>query len=96
MPWAEVVVNFHDMLKNTTAGYGSLDTFEADPPLLEAKLSKVDLQLNGESVSPLSFVCHSANAQAEARVVCKRLQEVLPRQQFVVQIQVSTRVISSK
>lgn len=87
MPWAEVVVNFHDMLKNVTAGYGSLDTFEADPPLREARLSKVDILLNGEAVGPLSFVCHSQNAQSEARVVCKKLQEVLPRQQFVVVIQ---------
>jgi GTP-binding protein LepA len=87
MPWAEVVVNFHDMLKNVTAGYGSMDTFEADPPLLEANLSKVDILLNGDAVGPLSFVCHSPNAQGEARGVCKKLHEVLPRQQFVVVIQ---------
>jgi elongation factor 4 len=87
MPWAEVVVNFHDMLKNVTAGYGSLDTSEADPPLQEASLSKVDILLNNDEVGPLSFVCHRSNAQAEARVVCQKLQEVLPRQQFVVVIQ---------
>ncbi|VEU39962.1 unnamed protein product [Pseudo-nitzschia multistriata] len=87
MPWAEVVVNFHDMLKTATAGYGSLDTSEADPPLREARLSKVDVFLNGEPVGPLSFVSHTPNAQADARVVCKKLQEVLPRQQFVTVIQ---------
>mmetsp|Transcript_27363 Transcript_27363/g.66451 ORF Transcript_27363/g.66451 Transcript_27363/m.66451 type:complete len:733 (-) Transcript_27363:36-2234(-) len=98
MPWAEVVVNFHDMLKNVTAGYGSLDTFEGDPPLMEAKLSKVDIQLNGESVGPLSFVCHTPNAQGEARIVCKKLQEVLPRQQFVVVIQAKAdgKIIASE
>ena len=98
MPWAEVVVNFHDMLKTTTAGYGSLDTFEADPPLREARLSKVDILLNSDSVGPLSFVCHTPNAQAEARVVCKKLQEVLPRQQFVVVIQAKAdgKIIASE
>ena len=98
MPWAEVVVNFHDMLKNVTAGYGSLDTFEADPPLQEARLSKVDIHLNGDSVSPLSFVCHTPNAQAEARFVCKNLQKVLPRQQFVIQIQAKAdgKIIASE
>jgi GTP-binding protein LepA len=98
MPWAEVVIEFHDMLKNATAGYGSLDTFEADPPIKEAKLSKVDISLNGDSVEPLSFVCHSAKAQAEARVVCKKLQQVLPRQQFVVVIQAKAdgRIIASE
>ena len=87
MPWAEVVVNFHDMLKNITAGYGSLDTSDADPPLQEANLSKVDIILNGESVAPLAFVSHKSSAQTEARLVCEKLHEVLPRQQFVVVIQ---------
>jgi GTP-binding protein LepA len=87
MPWAEVVINFHDMLKTATAGYGSLDTFEADPPFREARLSKVDILLNNEAVGPLSFVCHTPNAQADARVVCKKLQQILPRQQFVTVIQ---------
>jgi GTP-binding protein LepA len=90
MPWAEVVVNFHDMLKNITAGYGSLDTSDADPPLQEANLSKVDILLNGESVAPLAFVSHKSSAQAEARLVCQKLHEVLPRQQFVTVIQAKT------
>jgi GTP-binding protein LepA len=98
MPWAEVVVNFHDMLKTCTAGYGSMNTIEADPPLREAKLSKVDILLNGDAVGPLSFVCHTPNAQAEARVVCQKLQEVLPRQQFVVVIQAKAdgKIIASE
>ncbi|KAL3910637.1 MAG: hypothetical protein SGILL_007614 [Bacillariaceae sp.] len=98
MPWAEVVVNFHDMLKTTTAGYGSLNTKEVDPPFREANLSKVDIMLNGDSVGPLSFVCHTPNAQAEARIVCKKLQEVLPRQQFVVVIQAKAdgKIIASE
>jgi GTP-binding protein LepA len=98
MPWAEVVVNFHDMLKTATSGYGSLSTTEADPPLREAKLSKVDILLNGDPVSPLSFVCHTPNAQGEARGVCQKLQEVLPRQQFVVAIQAKAdgKIIASE
>src|SRR6478672_10792507 len=87
LPWAECVTDFHDLLKNATAGYGSLDTSEADPPLQEAKLSKVDILLNGEVVEPLAFVCHNDNVQGEARSVCKKLQEVLPRHQFVTVIQ---------
>ena len=46
MPWAEVVVNFHDMLKNATAGRGSLDTFESNPPIEDSELSKVEILLN--------------------------------------------------
>ncbi|GKY97495.1 hypothetical protein MPSEU_000707800 [Mayamaea pseudoterrestris] len=87
LPWAECVTDFHDLLKNATAGYGSLDTSEADPPLQEAKLGKVDILLNGEVVEPLAFVCHHDNVQGEARSVCKKLQQVLPRHQFVTVIQ---------
>lgn len=98
MPWAEVVIKFHDMLKTATAGYGSLDTFEADPPFREARLSKVDIYLNNEAVSPLSFVCYTPNAQADARIVCKKLQEILPRQQFVtvVQAKADGKIIASE
>jgi len=82
-----VVTDFHDQLKNVTAGYGSIDTGPADPPLQEAKLSKVDILLNNECVDPLSFVCHTDKAHDEGRKVVKALQEVLPRQQFVTVIQ---------
>lgn len=87
MPWGEVVTDFHDELKNVTAGYASFDTRESDPPFVESSLSKVDIMLNGEVVEPLAFVSHSQSAQFHGRAVCKKLQEVLPRQQFVTIIQ---------
>lgn len=87
MPWAEVVVDFHDQLKNVTAGFGSLDTSEGEPPFREADVNKVDIMLNGDVVEPLAFVAHKNDAQSQARVVCKKLQAVLPRQQFVTVIQ---------
>mmetsp|Transcript_27700 Transcript_27700/g.66755 ORF Transcript_27700/g.66755 Transcript_27700/m.66755 type:complete len:490 (-) Transcript_27700:2052-3521(-) len=98
IPWAEVVVSFFDQLKTATAGYGSLDTSAGNPPLREARLSKVEILLNSEPVTPLSFVTHTPNAQSEARVVCKKLQEVLPRQQFVVTIQAKAdgKIIASE
>lgn len=83
IPWAECVTDFHDQLKNATAGYGSMDTSEGDPPLKEANLSKVDIMLNGEVVEPLAFVCHADSSQSEGRSVCKKLQDVLPRQQVM-------------
>ena len=96
MPWAELVVDFHDQLKNVTAGYGSLDSTEAG--YVESDLAKVDIALNGDLVEPLAFVSHKDAAQAEARSVCKKLQEVLPREQFVTIIQgkVGNKVIASE
>jgi len=85
LPWAEVVTDFDDKLKSVTAGYGSMTTQEDG--YKQATLSKVDILLNGEKVEPLAFVCHKDDAAGQARVVCKKLQEVLPRQQFVTVIQ---------
>jgi translation elongation factor EF-4 len=73
IPWAEVVTELHDQLKNVTAGYGSLDTQKADPPWAEASLSKVDIMLNNESVAPLAFVCHRDVAHTEAKAVCRKV-----------------------
>ena len=87
IPWGEVVTDFHDDLKNCTAGYASFDTSPSDPLYVGAKLSKVDIMLNGDVVEPLAFVSHKDMAQAQARVVCKKLQEVLPRKQFAINIQ---------
>ena len=56
MPWAEVVTDFHDQLKNATAGYASADTTTDGTQV--AKLAKVELALNGDVVDVLSFVAH--------------------------------------
>ena len=96
LPWADVVTDFHDQLKNVSQGYASMDTTEAG--YAEADLVKVDIQLNGEEVSPLAFVCHRDVAQGEARIVCQKLKDVLPRQQFVTIIQATAdnKVIASE
>jgi len=99
MPWGEVVTDFHDQLKTTTAGYGSFDVVDGDPPFQKSKLNKIDILLNDEVVDPLSFVCHVDQAPAQARSVCKKLHEVLPRQQFVTVIQakaVGGKIIASE
>uniref|UniRef100_A0A7S2UJ11 Tr-type G domain-containing protein n=1 Tax=Attheya septentrionalis TaxID=420275 RepID=A0A7S2UJ11_9STRA len=98
MPWGEVVTDFHDELKNCTAGYASFDTSPADPPLLESNLVKVEICLNTDVVDPLSFVCHKDVAQGQGRIVCKKLQDVLPRQQFVTVIQAKAegKIIASE
>lgn len=98
MPWAEVVRDFHDELKSTSTGYASFDVAEADPPRKEANLSKVSILLNSEVVDPLAFVCHADSARSQGRTVCEKLQEVLPRQQFVTVIQAKAdgKIIASE
>jgi GTP-binding protein LepA len=82
LPWGEVVQDFHERLKNVTQGYGSVDTTEADPPFAKADLSKVDIQINGEVVGPLSFVCHEDEAHGEGRNVCKKVSQPCRLQLF--------------
>ena len=98
MPWGEVVTSFFDDLKNCTAGYASFDHKESDPPFRQAKLSKVEILLNGEVVEPLAFVSHTDTAQEQGRAVCKKLQSVLPRQQFVtvIQAKADSKIIASE
>ena len=59
---------------------------------------KIEILLNNELVDPLAFVCHRTKAQSEARVVCEKLQKVLPRQQFVTVIQAKAdgKIIASE
>jgi len=90
--------SFFDELKNCSAGYASFDHKPSSEPFREANLSKVDIMLNGEVVDPLAFVCHKDAAQEQGRVVCKKLQEVLPRQQFVtvIQAKADSKIIASE
>jgi GTP-binding protein LepA len=99
IPWGEVVTDFHDELKNTTAGYASFDSrLSESMEFKEASLCKVEIMLNGEVVEPLSFVSHRDLAQGQGRKVCKKLQEVLPRQQFVtvIQAKADSKIIASE
>ena len=90
IPWAEVVTNFHDELKNATTGYASYDTTEAPIPYKKAPLVKVEIALNGDVVDVLSFVAHVDVAHGQGKAVCEKLANVLPRQQFVIAIQAKT------
>ena len=82
-----MVTDFHDELKSTTAGFASYDTTEDKNPLEQASLCKVEIMLNGDTVEPLSFVAHSKVAGQQGRSVCKKLEDVLPRQQFKIAVQ---------
>jgi len=98
MPWGEVVSSFFDELKNCSAGYASFDHRDSDPLFREANLCKVNILLNGEAVDPLSFVCHKDVSQEQGRNVCKKLQSVLPRQQFVtvIQAKADSKIVASE
>jgi GTP-binding protein LepA len=85
LPLAEIVFDFYDRLKSISRGYAS---FDYSPHSYQAAdLSKVDIKLNGESVDALSALVHRSKAESFGRKVCKKLKELLPRQQFQIAIQ---------
>jgi len=85
MPLAEIVFDFYDKLKSISRGYASFDYQMID--YRASDLVKLDIKLNGDSVDALSSLVHKTKAEAFGRQICKRLKELLPRQQFMIAIQ---------
>jgi len=85
LPLAEIVFDFYDRLKSMSRGYASFDYQPKD--YQETDLVKMDIKLNGENVDALSALVHRSKAQYVGRGMCKKLRELLPRQQFMIAIQ---------
>lgn len=85
MPLAEIVFDFYDKLKSISRGYASFDYQMID--YRASDLVKLDIKLNGDSVDALSSLVHKMKAASFGRQICKRLKELLPRQQFMIAIQ---------
>jgi GTP-binding protein LepA len=85
MPLAEVLFDFYDRLKSISRGYASFDyDITGYKP---TELAKLDILLNGKPVDALSQLVFRENAYNRARVVCERLRDEIPRQQFKIPIQ---------
>ncbi len=85
LPLAEIVFDFYDKLKSISRGYASFDYAPTD--YKASDLVKLDIRLNGDMVDALSALVHRTKAEALGRQICKKLKELLPKQQFVIAIQ---------
>ena len=85
LPLNEVVFDFYDRLKSITKGYASFDYeligYEVND------LVKVSIMINGDPVDALSLIVHRDRSQQRGRLLCERLKDLIPRQQFKVAIQ---------
>ena len=85
LPLAEIVFDFYDKLKSISRGYASFDYTPID--FRASDLIRLDIKLNGDSVDAMSSLVHRTKADPFGRRICKKLKELLPRQQFMIAIQ---------
>jgi len=85
LPLGEIVFDFYDKLKSISKGYASFDYYVSD--YRPAKLVKLDILLNSESVDALSTLIHFDNAYDFGKRMTEKLKELIPRQQFDIAIQ---------
>jgi GTP-binding protein LepA len=85
LPLAEIVFNFYDKLKSCSKGYASFDYELKD--FRPAKMVKVDILVNGESVDALSFIVHTDKAHQRGKDIIEKLTDIIPRHQFKVALQ---------
>ena len=95
IPLSEVIVDFNDLIKSITRGYGSIDyTFKGYMP---AKITKLDILINDKECDAFSCLVHKDRAYEKGLALVTKLKDLIPQQLFEVRIQASCdgRIISS-
>ena len=85
LPMSEMMIDFYDKLKTISRGYASME-YELDR-YETADLVKLDILINGDPVDALSVITHRGQSAYRGRTLCKKMKELIPRQQFQVAIQ---------
>ncbi|MCU0641684.1 MAG: translation elongation factor 4 [Candidatus Margulisbacteria bacterium] len=85
LPLAEVIIEFHDLLKSVTRGYASMDYEQIG--YRPSDLVKLDILINSEPVDALSFIVHRDRAYYYGKKMTERLVEEIPQHQFSVPVQ---------
>ncbi|HFC10966.1 MAG TPA: elongation factor 4 [Candidatus Kaiserbacteria bacterium] len=96
MPLRELMRGFFDRVKNVSSGYASLSyEFLDDRP---ADVVKLDILVAGESVPAFARIVARRRVQKEADRMVEKLNNILPKQLFVLKIQAEAlgRIISSR
>ena len=95
IPLSEVIVDFNDMVKSVTRGYGSIDyRFKGYSP---AQIARLDILINEKECDAFSCLVHKERAYEKGLALVTKLKEFIPEQLFEVKVQASCdgRIISS-
>lgn len=85
LPLSEIIIGFFDQLKSATKGYASFDYDFLE--YRQSKMVKLDLLLNGKEIDALSLIIHRDKAYYKARILTKKLKEIIPKQMYAVALQ---------
>ncbi len=96
LPLSEIIVDFYDVLKSATQGYGSIN-YEFIG-FRESDLIQLDFYIAGEKIDAFSRMVYRGFSDRVAKSVVSRMKEFIPRQNFEVKIQaaVGGRIIASE
>ncbi len=89
MPMAEMIFDFFDKIKAISHGYASMDYEVAE--YRSSKLVKIGILVNKEPVEALSTIVHESKAYQVAKALVESIAERMPRQQFEIPIQATSR-----
>lgn len=85
MPLMEIVVDFYDHLKSLTSGYASMNYEFLD--YRPGDLVKLEILVAGDAIDSLATIVHRQTSEAQGRVVCKKLKDLIPQALFTIAIQ---------
>jgi GTP-binding protein LepA len=85
LPLAEILVEFYDQLKSRTSGFAAMDYHMEG--YRAARVSRLDILVNGDPVDALSAIVPTEDAPVQGRKLVAALKELIPRQMFDVPIQ---------
>ncbi|MDO8537118.1 MAG: elongation factor 4, partial [bacterium] len=85
MPLAELIRDFDDRMKSSSAGYASF-SYELDGEE-EADVEKLEILIVGDVIPALTRIVPKKDLEREGRSTVERLKELLPKEQFVQAIQ---------
>lgn len=87
MPMSEMVIDFYNKLKSVSKGYASFDYEMGEYKSSDVVL--MEILIHHQPVDALSLIIHKDKADYVGRALCKKLKDLIGKQQFEIAIQAS-------